>query len=528
MSNQRTNKLTVYLIKEDIDENDIFKNGSNLASEEIEDIGCLFYTDSRRYEPDWLKHFFKNSIDNKVNGNKFKIYSATARAVLIVSVDNRQFAITFGYGRTLLNPGVWEERFGLKVTLNVSAPDELRKITKKNLNYNPKLSMEQMTKDGPIFDFGVDIEQDMVEGITAKTNIEGFGRTVTGKDSISMSVKIDISNIKEFLNKCYKIYMNGSYKENFGWIDQMLEIRDRKLIDSLNYKLIEKMRNNKLEQLWMAIPEIITWEDVLDFKYKTHSFGDDISIKSYFEFLTEEDKMNLSIETLKKHNINCISAKTGKVKLSWKIYNCLYCEINEAKQIYILSNGKWFKIESEYAEKVINNYNKFRSQTSSLKLPDCEVDEHEDVYNKRVSKDVPGACCMDRKLIYFGGIRQKLEFCDILTSDKKIIHVKKYGSSSVLSHLFNQGKVSGELFRYDSDFRKILNKKLPPNYKLNNYQNDPDPSQYEIIFAVISKSKGDLEIPFFSKITMNHAVKYLSRCGYKVSLLKVNTRSVDK
>lgn len=55
--------------------------------------------------------------------------------------------------------------------------------------------------------------------------------------------------------------------------------------------------------------------------------------------------------------------------------------------------------------------------------------------------------------------KSSIEVCDILTKDKELIHVKKNGSSSNLSHLFNQAAVSGETL-LDSKFRKEANNKI--------------------------------------------------------------------
>ena len=80
-----------------------------------------------------------------------------------VSKANGLFAVAFGYGWTLLNPEAYEERFGLKTALSIIDPDNLRKIDKKNMSVSPKNTSEQLTKTGVISDFGIDIEQDLIQ-----------------------------------------------------------------------------------------------------------------------------------------------------------------------------------------------------------------------------------------------------------------------------------------------------------------------------------------------------------------------------
>ena len=101
-----------------------------------------------------------------------------------------------------------------------------------------------------------------------------------------------------------------------------------------------------------------------------------------------------------------------------------------------------------------------------------------------------------------GGGRGKIEFCDLYAKNRKIIHVKKYGGSSVLSHLFSQGIVSGELFIADGEFRKKVNEKLPADRKISNPEINPVPSDFEIVFAVISSLSKKLDIPFSAKLIL--------------------------
>jgi len=391
----------------------------------------------------------------------------------------------------------------------------------------PKLSKEQMTKDGTFADFGIDIEQDLIQGITGKTKKENFGQTVTVKDALSLSVKIDISSIKNFLKDCYAKYNSDDYKKDFAWIDQVSEIKDPKTVENLDNQLLKKIQNENFDKTWMAIPEILTWEDVSEFKFKKQSFGDDIDLVTYLEFLSGDEKQNLSLEILKKHNIDCISSSSDETIKSWKIYNCLYCEIENDEKMYILSNGKWYQIENNFAKEIFDSFNSFRNQSAGISLPNCNQNEHEDKYNARVEKEIESICNMDRKTIAHGGANQKIEFCDLLTKDRKLIHVKHYGASSVLSHLFSQGLVSGELLLSDKEFREKLNKKFDElgksDYKFSDISKKPKTSDYEIVFAIISKSDKDLDIPFFSKINIRNAKKRLEMLGYPVSLLKIAT-----
>jgi uncharacterized protein (TIGR04141 family) len=214
-----TNKLSVYLIKEEYPEHkDILKKIDTLQKKDVNGVGILYFGESHTSKPSWLEKFFGSSLGDDIE----KLFNSSSKAVLLANVKvaankERVFAIPFGYGWTFLNHGVWEERFGLKITLNTVDPNNLRRIDKKNISSVPKDTSEQLSREGVAADFGIDIEQDLIQSITGKTKEEGFGKTIMGKDSLSLSVKVDLSNIQEFLKKVYKKYESDEYKKDLDY-----------------------------------------------------------------------------------------------------------------------------------------------------------------------------------------------------------------------------------------------------------------------------------------------------------------------
>lgn len=532
MPRDYSNKLSIYLIKKEYaTDKDILKDAQNLTAESISDVGMLYYGKSKTFAPAWLKKFFGNVFDNRINSNEnlLKIFSASAKALLLVRIKGRIFAISFGYGRNFLKPGVCEERFGLKTLANIINPEKIRIIDKKNMSIVPKIATEQMTVIGSMSDFGVDIEQDLLQGMTGVPISEEFGKSVTGKDALSLSVKINIRNIKDLLLLCYEKYNSNEYKNNFDWIDHIAEIKSPQIIKDLDNQLIESIKSLAFDKnkIWMAIPDIVPWESVLEFRMESNqvSLGDDILIKKFIDSLDQDASSDLSLEAFKKENIECISAENEEIINSWRAYDCIYSEITKEGRTYILSNGNWYEIEVNFAKTINENFNNILSEKPAIVLPESERGEHEDKYNKRIANEIPGVCCLDRKIINYGGSYSKIEFCDLLSANKKIIHVKRYGSSSVLSHLFSQGLVSGDLFLSDIEFRKKVKKMVPASHKDLIPMDSPDPKAYTIIFAVVSKMGRLSDIPFFSKVNLRNTIKRLSGSfKYNVSFVVVNTK----
>jgi len=527
-------RLSIYLIKEGITEHsEIIKSIQRDRTLEIDRIGTFYYWPSYASPPSWVGSFFNNTLAIS------DLLSSNAKGVFLVPVDipseqsgtttmPRIFALTFGSGSYSLKPDVFEERFGLICTLNVVG--KLRKVQTKNISSIPKDISEQLSKEGEIADFAIDPEQCLVKNITGvSTNLQ-FGKMISGKDSLNVTVERNINNIKEFLRLCYEKYICDDYKQDYEWIDQIAEVNSPGIKENLNSTLVSKIENSHLQNIWMAVPDIIPWEQVSGFKYnKRGELYDDIDLPEFLNSLSDEKRNNLSIGYLKNKSIFCMRANESDEFANWSVYKCLYCEVRQERQVYLLSNGKWYEINADYAARINQEFEDFRSCGSSIELPPMSFQtdetklEKENDYNLRAAQQNPDLYCLDCNTISHGSAHSKIEFCDLFSRDNKIIHVKKYGASSVLSHLFSQGTVSGELFLRDKDFRDKLNAKLPDNWKLNDTNFSPNATDYEIIYAIVSSHEAELGLPFFSKVTLNAAKNRLKLFGYKVSLLKIET-----
>jgi uncharacterized protein (TIGR04141 family) len=511
----KTNRLSIYMIKQEFQDLDEIIT-SDEESIEIRGVGHFYAARSYPKPPAWIANFFGEDT-----AGLGRILTSSAKGVLIVPIRlnkrTTQFAVVFGFGRYLLKPGIVEERFGLKVVLNsLDLDTPFRSIDKTTLGSVPKHSHEQMSRDVTASDFGIDIEQDLVSSVTGKSRDPQLGSLITGKDSLNCSVKVNVINIVEFLKHCLRRFHSKDYRATFEWIDQITEIRDKGIEGRLNEVLVDKLNNGELEKVWMAVPEVVDWSEVQGFRYfgkKRGNIYDDVDVPTCLDLLNE----TVTTEILKSRQISMISAVNHEIKSRWTLFRCLYAEISLDEEIYILNNGKWYRIATDFAEQVQADFNSIRE--SSIELPECT--EMEPNYNISASSSLNGACCMDRKLINHGGGHSAIEFCDIYTLDKKLIHVKKYGGSSVLSHLFSQGVVSGEMFVSDINFRVKLNQKLPRSHKLENPKARPNAGEFEVVYGIISESDGALDIPFFSKVSLRNARRRLRSFGYRVSLKKI-------
>jgi len=110
-----------------------------------------------------------------------------------------------------------------------------------------------------------------------------------------------------------------------------------------------------------------------------------------------------------------------------------------------------------------------------------------------------------------------------------MIHVKDQTSSSRLSHLFNQGAVSGRVMKTYGPFRDLLRTRIADQETalgLTGYQalvagsgTPYSGAVHLIVYAVIRSGvgAGTNRLPFFSLVTFRQAANELRALGYKAS-----------
>jgi len=225
---------------------------------------------------------------------------------------------------------------------------------------------------------------------------------------------------------------------------------------------------------------------------------------------------------LKQRHIVLWDPNGDSPRADWSVYKCLYAELDEDGDTYLLTAGKWYRIDRAFSRRVKSEVRKLVSPTPTL--PDYAAgDSSETAYNARVAASDPQYALLDRKQILFGGGRSRFEFCDLLSTSREMVHVKRYGGSGPLSHLFAQGANAAQLWMTEPEFRKIVAKVLPPSHSIKNAANRPESDHYTLVYAIVSQSLKPIHesLPFFSCLTLKNAATSIRAVGLRVSLVKI-------
>ncbi len=465
---------------------------------------------------------------NLFTGHNFPLTSSSASGLFITKVRDRFFALAFGpEGRHFMIKGVMEERFGLIATLNSVKEKSIRSIDLKTLETEGLQTRIQSSHPVSADTFGFDVEKDLLKSVAGESEDKKLGKTLAGKDSLRASLKCDIDDLNDFLEIFLTNYQKKDYKKKFPWIDNLKEVKDPFVIGDLENKLLAEINKKSPDNLWLTVPEILDWSNHGGFKYSSRQKDeilDDLHISTFKEDFKKEE---ITLDDLKNSHVYHFDQDNGYTKEHWMTYECLYFEYSKGSETYFLTGGKWYAVNNNLVKDVNEYYESIPQNTTTFSFIDYNHTDEEH-YNKELASS-NSALCLDRKEIQVEG-RSKFEFCDVYTKDQQIIHVKRYSGSSVLSHLFNQGYVSAN-FLLDPKFRKKINENLlSGEFKINNISKRPnmDGKSYEIIFAIISNTKSNLNIPFFSRLTLMHVSRSLTNLGFKVSLVKIKNLKNEK
>jgi uncharacterized protein (TIGR04141 family) len=485
-------------------------------------IGSMHVPPRKDVPPGWLKKVkpFVPGLPNIVN-------STASTAAILVPVGTRTFALTLGYGRTLLEHDSFEDDFGLKVTLNAVPPGNIRVIDRSSFDAFAHQTRTQGLRSGGLEQFGLDMEQDILRAVVGKPKDDALGERMAGKDALVFTARTDLSELPDLLSLYLTEFRSRQYQRTYPDLDKLAVVRDGMLLKRLEQKLLKKVREGDGDRLWLAVPDFVDWASV-GFRYSTASYEPypDLHLTDFLDRV----RVDLDKLEIQGRRVYCVDTATGQEKDSWPLMKCIYCELVISGDTFVLSNGDWYQIQAAFVGLVDRAINPLLEPSS---LPDyLKRDKDEAGYNKRVAKE-KGYFKFDRRNVSHGGRRgDQIEPCDLLTKQRQLIHVKRYAGSSVLSHLFAQGLTSSDLLADDAVYRGKMRNKITDAAFKPLIPDNIDPQKYEIVYAIVGRPIGTKKLaemlPFFSRVNLRRTAKQLKRMGYKVSVEWVTNTAPKK
>jgi uncharacterized protein (TIGR04141 family) len=475
-------------------------------------------------ETSWVKSL-RPIIGNDDLG---ELQSISSSAVLLVKYQQRTFAVTFGQGYHAIDPQYIERGFGLRVTANVIAANKITSADTRGMSGSGKNQRTMLSTASELYALGIEPTEEWVRQLSGKASEQNFATSAAGADSLRLTIKdFSLTKLPSKLSSIWRKYEASDYKKDFGFLDNFIRVdRSDPVIADLN-ETVERMVLDRDSSLSFAAPDPFEQlqVDSYQLKYRKTRTVDNLSLDEMYDAI--HDLASPSRGVLRRVKVYAYGEDGNLVDKCYDLFDYIQAEILRGDGRFVLTAGAWFRVSDDYVQEIHKYVAQIEDITDQLILPvwdtaKLQADDTdktlEGSYNIDVARRADIAL-LDKRNLAIGGRNQKIEICDLLTSDKKLICVKRATKSSTLSHLFAQGGVSASLM-HEPSYGKRLMDALRTVDSTATYGISSD---WTFVYAIATNKVGKLaeSLFFFSQTNLvTHARDIRSR-GFRVALCRI-------
>ena len=329
-----------------------------------------FETVTKKTNPPWLD--FANEKLAEGKQIKFKSISDSANGILLVMIEGRLFAATFGRSASsCLNARKLEPDFGIKTAMNMCGNEEIRQTKSQSNTITPTQIDRQVAKPADAFTFGLSEAEDL-RYISA--HMKGDRNvTLQGRDTLTVKVigdkKLDWDML---IDRCVEFgtaYQSNEFAKLFPNYKNFRRASDIET-KALDGELVRALRAGELAKVGLAIPEFLS-EEEYSYSYSNHPTRENM-IYAFLEPKQLKERFKLHEVTLAQLQVNRIYAydpledKVLQYK-RWCIYNCISFEHKLDEKYFILSEGRWLEVDTELYDSIM------QFVQNVLKVEACEA-----------------------------------------------------------------------------------------------------------------------------------------------------------
>ena len=517
------NQISTHLLRRDVDdpENALVDARAVDRYEVRPDSGLsgrLYVKPGRPNPPPW-QDFLSAVADRTLDGYRNEHVSA----VLFVDRGGRTFALTFGFGRHLLDAEALEPDFGLKVAAGLVDPGEMNAIDSRLVQSRRLQVRRQAGRGATTRDMGIDFGREMVRALSGHVLDHTLGSRISGADALGLAGRTDVATLLLRLDTFLDAYDRKLYLERFPLLDRWLAVNDPRLKAELDATLVEALAGGD-KRLALGVPEIVDWR-AAGFKFSREPDDTRHPFPDLADYLKTRQRPP-EITDLRRDHLISMGVDSDEIYGNWPVYHALEWETQREDRVYFLADGGWYEIDADFLKRLDSRLNAI--DKTGVQRPDFDPREHEADYNERLAKHAVGRALLDVQFAYFNDEAGKVEICDVFTIEREFVHVKRDFEADALSHLFAQGAVSADLFNYRPQYRERLRELLADYPALADVVPvaAPQPGSFRVAFGIISEQpdRVPMDLPVFSRVHLAQMADLIERLGFRITVFGINTR----
>ncbi|MEC3894397.1 TIGR04141 family sporadically distributed protein [Nocardiopsis sp. LDBS1602] len=417
-------------------------------------------------EPEWLRDAQRSTR------MEFHLRKLNPAVVVLIAVDDRVYAWTYGDGHYLIPDSLKDRGFGLRLASRACDPEEVTSVHRRPTDTPGRRDSTVSTAGLRWRDFGLRPHLDRVDRISARnhsgklTHTKRTGRRPRIHCSKGVTTKFGIepADLVADIRRIAAIEREGQPHEAFADFNAFQEVNNPDDLELLNLLLDDTLGGRgELEIAIAPTPQMLDDQERAR-SVRVHIGGaagpvrEQLDIDEIWSRLRVQ-RPGTRVQALREAKLTFYQDRIGREKLRnyTSLLPCIDALLPHGDRIYTLTDGHWFELGADYAETLHNTVQRLIDNGTHFRLPDWARDQAEPEYVKNVAQAVPGMIALDRKL---AGTplhnRNGVELCDLLGVHDELILVKQAGSAGALSHLFVQAQAAVESLNNEADARKWL------------------------------------------------------------------------
>lgn len=465
-----------------------------------------------------------------------QITNKSNRMVIFLPVGARWFAICFGYGSGALEWDAVESNFGLRLAARRFQPDDVTEFRSRRIDASARTQSVQVPVGTDLKELGVELEGEFVRKLSGRLEARGIddlGGAVVAGDSIAFKAGTDLHAVQSILRTMLANVADSAAREEFQFVDSLEPLRTNEQISKdLDIRLAKEILEQDLGDtagnhlikhvLEFAPPDDVRIDEVEEISVvfnKKSVIMTELSMTALRAALAEVG-VRRGVSFLKSVRLIARGADGDERSQLLPLRNWLIFEVGDTTMRYVLTLGRWFRLQEAYTAKLNADLKRIVDVSSDLNLPDTTAAEHEGVYNDRAAQGRSDLLLMDTVPVKTDD-GTRVEACDLLHMEGHLIHVKRYNGSQTLSHLFSQGAVSAELLNEDTTMKADFIRQVVSLDQA--FETVAKNAPMTVTYAIAIKDRYDLplDLPTFSKVNLRDFAKRLRRMKVKPTLARI-------
>lgn len=416
-----------------------------------------------------------------LTGDPVEIGGVTLAGVLLLrpsgdeaAIDGIAYALSYGMGFQLLEPGRIDNPFGQRIAIRTADPDRLRSLTVTTMDERSRTSRATIPQGDGLLGFGVGDVGEAVSRIVAIADLSALSRSageplqIRGADALNVPLGLSAEEVLADLDVLEGLLASEPLP-SLKILEQLAVVKNPETSNQLDDLLSraldghggtvglawphERVDENGTPDSWVPIrlwprgqngarsgqPE---WTDIRE--------------------ALEQRPMGTRLQRLDTAKIQLCRDADGQEPISQAIplRRWIAFEGDLDGQSYALYDGSWYQIHHDYVGNIDRKTKEiFERRVDDLSFPAWGPADDEEEYNKALTSSL-GGVCLDRKLITTDLHRRGIEACDVYLPDGTLIHVKKTEKSAAASHLLARALVSADALCNDDQARKKLRARI--------------------------------------------------------------------